>query len=152
MGFGRFVKRTFLTLLTAATIAYFGDTYNFRERIDKRMLYSHREVEAGFYNPLELEKKIVINDHGQLETYLIANEVYVPVKQGTNGPVFSIDYELSNLSPGELYAGIVQSWSKLSQDQKMSIARQEVEAVLSQRYQELEDVLKDFFTVQGGGD
>lgn len=152
MGFFRFVKKSVLVLGFCASIAYMGDRTNFNDRFVNPIMYANRPVASQFYNPLEVQKKVVINDNGKLETYLVSNGVEVPVLQGTQGPVLPIDYELRNLSQAERYSVVVQSWDDLSQEQKYTIASNEVESILGERYQELEGVLKDFFTIQGGGD
>lgn len=152
MGIGRFIKKTFLVLGLCGSMAYLGDKYNFNDRVVYPRTLSQRKVEADFYNPLEIQKKIVINNNGNLETYLVSNDVEIPVLKGTKGPILALDYELRNLTQSQLYSAVVQSWDSLTQEQRNVVASNEVERVLSERYKELEDVLKEFFIMPGGGD
>ena len=69
MGFFRFVKKTILMLGLYASIAYMGDRTNFNDRFVNPILYANRPVASQFYNPLEVQKRAVINDAGKLETY-----------------------------------------------------------------------------------
>lgn len=68
------LKTTAFSMCLLAS-AYLGDVYNFNDRFVNPVVY--RDVEsAEFYaeEPFKLEKKVIMNDEGKLETYFGSRE------------------------------------------------------------------------------
>ncbi len=148
MGLGKFIKKCVFTAGFLAAAAYAGDSVNFNDRVVYPLTLDKRQVETGFYEPLKVQRKIVVNERGNLETYLISNDIEIPVLRGTQGPILDPNYELRNLDQSQRYSLVVEAWDGLSPEQRYALTKNEVQRVLGERRQGFESAVNDLF----GGD
>jgi hypothetical protein len=72
------IKNTLKAILLGTSLlgtAYFSDRININDRIIHPIIYHNKETADGFTeDPFSLEKRYVINDEGEIETYFGSRE------------------------------------------------------------------------------
>ncbi len=144
-------KRFFINnVLPAAGIAAFlsgvavaGDYADLKKRTIDAFAYNGKKIEQGYYSGLlDAEKRILVNNNGNLEAYIITAERDLPMLQGQMGlRVGDSQYGWNNLNRTEQGQFVVQGWSNLESNVK--------EDLTLRGYQELPSGKKSQLVLQG---
>ena len=122
---GKTLKRIVAGVLLITSLggaAYIGDRLNVADRYVNPIVYQSNEPASGFsQEPFDLEKVVIVNDEGQLETYFGNRETgdFFRVKEN-NRVGYSID---------DVFRGVKEAVDGLYQDVKDYFDKSETESV-----------------------
>lgn len=119
------IIKTGLGLALLGAVAFGGDYCNVNDRIFHPVQYQDKKVEQGYFGkPFELEKKIVVNSRGNLETYIVTLDQKLPVLQGKTGPqIGDSDYIWNNFPQEQRDTLVIKGWSSMDEQKKMELAK-----------------------------
>ena len=119
------IVKTGLGLVFIGAVAFAGDYYNVNDKIFHPAQYQDKKVEQGYFSkPFELEKKIVVNSKGNLETYIVTLDQKLPVLQGKIGPqIGDSDYIWNNFPQEQKDTLFARGWSSMDEQKKMELAK-----------------------------
>ncbi len=119
-GTGPFKAAAFSMCMLAS--AYMGDTANITDRVINPLLYRGVEAEDYFTDqPFSLEKRVILNGEGRLETYLgirgtdeyyrvrHTNHTARPIDDFVDGSRKRLEHTLDRLRDNALYWGALES-------------------------------------------